>query len=443
MITITRKMLVTSFLFITAMAFVIVPVYAQPSIVEIAVSDPDNFSTLVAALTAANLVDTLNQSAGPFTVFAPTNDAFAALPPGVVDYLLANIPELTEVLTYHVVPVEAMAEDLSDGDTLVTLQGDDLIVKIDGTVMINDATVIIPNVDASNGVIHVIDKVLVPQGILDIVDTAINAGSFSTLVTALQATGLDAALKTPGPFTVFAPTDDVFAALEAANPGIIADLLANTDDLANILKYHVVAGKLMSGDVLEQKCLLTLQGNFLNVETNGGVMIDGAEIIVLDIECSNGVIHVIDAVMIPEKPAIHAFEKYGWARIHKRCRYFVSGWAKLEVYPFNSMNHPGGNPHDEPVCAWVVKLKIYARGLVKTRSGHWKHVSGKLEMFWTAEWWKCCRNRMYLHANGHEWTWNGNKLPGEPPDITLKVKHYRCFNVKVWGGNLKFWGFWS
>lgn len=442
MITIKRKMLVTSFLFIMAMAFVLVPVYAQPSIVDIAVSDPDNFSTLVAALTAANLVDTLNQS-GPFTVFAPTNDAFAALPPGVVDYLLANIPALTEVLTYHVVSGEAMAADLSDGDTLTTLQGDDLMVKIDGTVMINDASVIIADVDASNGVIHVIDKVLVPQGILDIVDTAINAGSFSTLVTALQATGLDAALKTPGPFTVFAPTDDAFAALEAANPGIIADLLANPDNLANILKYHVVAGKLMSGDVLEQKCLLTLQGNFLNVETNGGVMIDGAEIIVLDIECSNGVIHVIDAVMIPEKPAIHAFEKYGLARIYKRCRYIVWGWAKLEVYPFNSLNHPGGNPHDEPVCAWVVKLTVYARGWVKTNSGDWRRVRGKLMMFWTAQWWKSCRNRMYLRANGHEWTWNGNKLPGEPADITLKVKHYRCFNVKVWGGNLKFWGFWS
>ena len=298
-----KKAILTSIVFILVISLASYPVYAQPTIVEIAVADPDNFSTLVAAVTAAGLVDTLNGT-GPFTVFAPTNDAFAALPPGVVDYLLANIPVLTEVLTYHVVSGKAMAADLSDGDTLTTLQGEDLVVSIDGTVMINDATVVIPDVEASNGVIHVIDKVLIPSGVLDIVDTAINAGSFTTLVAALQATGLDAALKTEGPFTVFAPTDDAFNALEASNPGILSFLLGNTDKLAEILKYHVVSGKLMSGDVVTQGSLLTLQGSYLNVMTNDGVMIDGAEIIVVDIECSNGVIHVIDAVMVPPAPFV-------------------------------------------------------------------------------------------------------------------------------------------
>ncbi|NIO37186.1 hypothetical protein GTO27_05720 [Candidatus Bathyarchaeota archaeon] len=392
----------------------------------------------MAALTAADLVETLS-GPGPFTVFAPTNDAFAGLPPGVVDYLLANIPALTEVLTYHVVLGELMAADLSDGDFLVTLQGDDLLVSI-SSVMINDATVVIADVDASNGVIHVIDKVLVPQGILDIVDTAINAGSFTTLVAALQATGLDAALRTPGPFTVFAPTDEAFAALEAANPGIIADLLANPDELANILKYHVVSGKLMSGDVLEQKCLLTLQGNFLNVETDSGVMIDGAEIIALDIECSNGVIHVIDTVMVPDKPPIHSFERRGWARVYKYGWYYLRGRAKLELYPLNSINHPGGNPHDEPVCAWVVRLTICARGWYRTRWGNWRYVRGKLDMFYIAKCWKQCGNRVYLRAMGHAWTWNGMKLYGEPVDMTFKVYHYGDFWVRAWGWGIRFYG---
>jgi uncharacterized surface protein with fasciclin (FAS1) repeats len=434
-----RKILVTSLLVLMAMAPVSTLVYAQSTIVDIALADPDNFSTLVAALTAADLVDTLNGT-GPFTVFAPTNEAFAALPPGVVDYLLSNIPALTAVLTYHVVAGEAMAADLSDGDTLTTVQGGDLVVSIDGTVMINDATVIIPDVDASNGVIHVIDKVLVPPGILDIVDTAINAGSFSTLVTALQATGLDAALRTPGPFTVFAPTDAAFDALEAANPGLLADLLANPDELANILKYHVVAGKLMSGDVLAQKCLLTLQGNFLTVATDDGVMIDGAAIIALDIEASNGVIHVIDAVLIPDKPGIHPVEAKGWAMVYRWGRYFVRGWAKLEVYPFNSLNHPGGNPHDTPVCAWVVKLTVCARGWYRTHGGNWRRVRGKLEMFWTANNWKHCGCRMYLRADGHAWTWNGVKLSGEPADLTMKVYHYGAFRVNAWGNGLRFYG---
>lgn len=277
---------------------------------------------------------------------------------------------------------------------------------------------------------------------LDIVDTAIDAGAFTTLVAALQATGLDAALKTPGPFTVFAPTDDAFNALEAANPGIIADLLANPDDLANILKYHVVAGKLMSGDVLAQKCLLTLQGNFLNVEVVSAevITVDGAKLVLtlIDIECTNGVIHVIDAVMVPDKPAIHEFSKWGWAKVYDYGRYSLSGCSKVEVYPFNSLNHPGGLPGDMPVCAWVVKITVYARGWYK-KCGDWIWVKGKLEMFYTAGCWKDYGCRKYLNADGHAWTWNGEKLPKAPSDITLKVYHYNNFYVKAWGEGIGFY----
>lgn len=294
-----REMLVATVLIVVLLSLFSVPVQAD-TIVEIAIADPANFSTLVAAVIAADLVDTLNGT-DEFTVFAPTDGAFAALPPGVLDYLLSDTAALTEVLLYHVVAGEANSTDLSDGDMLETVQGNNLTVAIDGTVMINDATVIIPDVDADNGVIHVIDKVLVPEGMLDIVDTAINAGIFNTLVTALEVTGLNATLRGEGPFTVFAPTDDAFAAV---HPDTLAFLLDNTDKLSEILLYHVVAGEYMSGDVVAADSLMTVQGSPVNIMTNDGVMIDGAEIIVVDIVCSNGVIHVIDAVMIPPPPFV-------------------------------------------------------------------------------------------------------------------------------------------
>lgn len=131
------------------------------TIVDIAAGDP-RFSTLVSAVTAAGLVETLSGE-GPFTVFAPTNDAFAALPAGTVEGLLADLPKLTAVLTYHVVAAKAPAAVVISAPTHTTVQGSDITVKVDGsTVMINDATVIIADIEASNGVIHAIDKVLIP-----------------------------------------------------------------------------------------------------------------------------------------------------------------------------------------------------------------------------------------------------------------------------------------
>jgi uncharacterized surface protein with fasciclin (FAS1) repeats len=124
----------------------------------------DRFETLVAALTAADLVDTL-QGEGPFTVFAPTDEAFEALPDGILDALLEDKDALTEVLLYHVVPGKVLAADVVTLDEAGTVQGEKLTITVDGEdVMVNEAQVIIPDVEASNGVIHVIDAVLIPQG---------------------------------------------------------------------------------------------------------------------------------------------------------------------------------------------------------------------------------------------------------------------------------------
>jgi uncharacterized surface protein with fasciclin (FAS1) repeats len=130
----------------------------------------------------------------------------------------------------------------------------------------------------------------------DIVETAMAAGSFDTLVTALQAAGLVDALKGDGPFTVFAPTDDAFAKLP---PGTLDSLLADKEKLAAVLAYHVVPGKLMATDVAKQTSAKTLQGKSVRIATDGGVKIDGANVIRTDIETSNGVIHVIDTVIVP------------------------------------------------------------------------------------------------------------------------------------------------
>ncbi|MXU66217.1 fasciclin domain-containing protein [Oceanomicrobium pacificus] len=133
----------------------------------------------------------------------------------------------------------------------------------------------------------------------DIVDTAVEAGSFSTLVAAVQAAGLVDTLKGDGPFTVFAPTDDAFAALPE---GTVETLLKpeNKDQLVAILTYHVVPEKIMSGDIAGKKAnVLSVQGDRIDVDATNGVMVDGAKVVTADIETSNGVIHVIDAVIMP------------------------------------------------------------------------------------------------------------------------------------------------
>jgi uncharacterized surface protein with fasciclin (FAS1) repeats len=287
---------------------------AEGDIVAVASANPD-FSTLVAAVQAAGLVETL-QSDGPFTVFAPTNEAFAALPAGLVDALLLpeNVDALQAVLTYHVVAGKVLAADVADGE-VATVQGENITLSTMGGVKVNDANVIATDVMASNGVIHVIDAVIVPPSLDvasllpapettapaeaagDIVAVASANPDFSTLVAAVQAAGLVETLQSEGPFTVFAPTNEAFAALPA---GLVDKLLLpeNKDILVAILTYHVVSGKVMAADVMAGD-VPSVQGENIAVTTDGGVKVNGANVIATDVEASNGVIHVIDAVILP------------------------------------------------------------------------------------------------------------------------------------------------
>lgn len=281
------------------------------NIVEIAVED-GRFTTLVAAVQAAGLVETLSGD-GPFTVFAPTDDAFAALPEGTLDSLLLpeNKQQLTDILLYHVVPGKVMAEDvvgLNGKMADTALEGKQIDIKADmGSVYLNEnVQVVVTDIEASNGVIHVIDAVLLPPseeaatGQMDIVDTAVNDGRFSTLVAAVQAAGLAETLKGEGPFTVFAPTDEAFAALPE---GTLDSLLLpeNKQQLTDILLYHVVPGKVMASDVVSMTNATTVLGKDVTISVKDGKVFlnDDVEIIITDIETTNGVIHVIDTVLLP------------------------------------------------------------------------------------------------------------------------------------------------
>jgi len=276
----------------------------EPSntIVDIAAGNPD-FSTLVAAVLAADLAEALSGE-GPFTVFAPTNEAFAKLPAGTLDSLLLpeNKQALTDILLYHVVSGSVLAADVVNLTEAETLLGKNVAIKVDmGKVMINEANVVATDIIADNGVIHVIDSVILPPADLaDIVDTAVADGRFTTLAAALGAAELVETLKGEGPFTVFAPTDDAFAALPE---GTVESLLLpeNKQALTDILLYHVVSGKVMAEDVVTLTEAETVLGQNVSIKVDmGKVYVNDSEVIITDIVTSNGIIHVIDAVLLPK-----------------------------------------------------------------------------------------------------------------------------------------------
>ena len=280
------------------------------TIVDVAVAD-GNFTTLVAALQATGLDATLSDTSGSFTVFAPTDDAFALLGQETIDALLNDLDTLTNILTYHVISgeVDAAAAIASAGNLVEMVNGDMVGLSLDGdNLLVNVATVTITDIQADNGIIHVIDAVLMPladraEPTMNIVDTAIAAGSFDTLVSVLQTTGLDAALADESrSFTVFAPTDEAFAMIDAET---IAALLANPDVLTDILLQHVVEAEVLSTTAfsLNGQSAETLSGVAIPVSINSALnslSFGGATVTVKDIYASNGVIHVIDMVVVAD-----------------------------------------------------------------------------------------------------------------------------------------------
>lgn len=263
-----------------------------------------DFKTLAAAVKAAGLVETLS-GPGPFTVFAPTDAAFAHLPKGTLDSLLLpqNKQKLADILTYHVVSGKVMAADAMKLDFAPTVLGQSARLEVidlaDGkhALTIDGAKIVTADIACANGVIHVIDAVILPRK--NIVETAAAAGSFNTLLAAAKAAGLVEALSGKGPLTVFAPTDAAFAKLPA---GTVESLLEpkNREQLAAILKLHVVSGAVLAKDVVKMHEVTTLGGEHVKVSAAGGVvMLGGAKVVTTDILAGNGVIHVIDTVILP------------------------------------------------------------------------------------------------------------------------------------------------
>jgi uncharacterized surface protein with fasciclin (FAS1) repeats len=280
-----------------------------PDIVALAQATPE-LGILVEAVVAAGLVDTL-KGTGPFTVFAPTNTAFAAALTELgltKDQLFANKPLLTAVLTYHVLPAKVASSAIPFGKAITTVQGS--ILKIDsvaGSVVITDgrnrtSKVVTADVAASNGVVHIVDKVILPAD-KNIVQTAQSLPQFSILVEAVVAANLQGTLSGTGPFTVFAPTDTAFANLLTELGVSKADLLANTALLTKVLTYHVVSGRVLKADVPLNAPITTVQGETLTVGSNLAITDQRARtsnITATDVLATNGVIHVIDKVILPK-----------------------------------------------------------------------------------------------------------------------------------------------
>ena len=252
------------------------------------------FKTLVEAVEAAGLAETLSGK-GPFTVFAPTDEAFAKLPEGALEGLLKNPEALKSVLLYHVVPGKVMAADVDKLKAAKTALGQSVTIDTSKDVRVDNAKVVKTDIAASNGVIHVIDTVIMPKN--DIIEAARAAGSFKTLLTAIEAAGLTDTLRGDGPFTVFAPTDEAFAKLPKDT---LDALLKDKAKLTSVLTYHVVSGKVMAADVAKLTEAKTVQGQSVKITATGGVTVDNAKVIKTDVPATNGVIHVIDMVIMPK-----------------------------------------------------------------------------------------------------------------------------------------------
>ena len=300
-----KNLLFRTLLSATAAAFTLSTTYVpgaeqeKGDIIDTAVA-AGSFKTLAAAVAAADLVPAL-KGRGPFTVFAPTDEAFADLPQGMLESLLRpeNKDQLIAILTYHVVPGAITAEQVANMKAAETLNGQRVEIVVDGgKVHIDDARVTAADIRCSNGIIHVIDRVLLPSGD-NLAEVATKAGTFQTLLAAVEAAGLAETLASDEPLTVFAPTDAAFAKLPQ---GTVESLLKpeNRDQLAGILKYHVVAGRLYSDAALEAKSAKTLQGQTLEISVDDSqAKVNTAALLKTDIDAANGVVHVIDQVLLP------------------------------------------------------------------------------------------------------------------------------------------------
>ncbi|MDB4753863.1 CIA30 family protein [Akkermansiaceae bacterium] len=273
------------------------------NVVATALSD-GRFKTLSKVLNSAGLVETL-QGDGPFTVFAPTDEAFSKLPTDVISNLLKpeNSEELGNILKYHVLAGSVRLAGALESEGAKTVTGDSISVTFtDGKVKVNESTLINSDIQCSNGVIHVIDSVLLPpKPETDLVAVAKRSGKFSTLLAAVEAAGLSDTLSSASEVTILAPTDEAFSKLPK---GTLESLLKpeSRKALQKILAMHVLNGKVSAGDALNAKQAMSFSGEPLTFKVEDGLLkVNSSTIVSTDIVADNGVIHVIDSVLLPEE----------------------------------------------------------------------------------------------------------------------------------------------
>lgn len=283
------------------------------NIVQLAQGNAD-LSILVSALTAGGLTSTLSGK-GPFTVFAPTNKAFSKLDTTALEALLANRAELDKILEYHVLEANLSMLELMAVKVAKTFEGENVIVSDPGSsIKVNNANVLTANVEASNGVIHIIDSVLVPPSLppfppspaQNIVELCESEKDLSTLVAAVVAAGLADTLSSSKEFTLFAPTNEAFNALPA---GTLNRLMKpeNKQELVDILTYHVLPEEVLSTDLKPFQAVATVEGKPLHVTKWGGHVRVGPSLSSKDLKnvikadnlASNGVVHIINGVLLP------------------------------------------------------------------------------------------------------------------------------------------------
>lgn len=254
-----------------------------------------NFETLVSAVVDADLVTALSD-AGPFTLFAPTDEAFGNLPDGLLESLTTE--QLAEILQYHVIAADIKSTDLEAEQAVAALTGENLFVTSasEGVVVNNQSSVVAADINASNGTIHGVNAVLLPNEFIDVVDIASKNFNLSTLVSLVADAGLVETLKSGGPFTIFAPVNSAFEDISETLEILTAE------QVENVLTFHVVPQKILSADLNPQQTVTTVNGEDIEVIVDGEtVTVNGsATVTTVDLEGTNGVIHLIDSVLIPD-----------------------------------------------------------------------------------------------------------------------------------------------
>ncbi len=302
---------------------------------------------------AAGLVETL-ESAGPFTVFAPTDEAFAQLPAGTLEALLEprNREALSAILTYHVVAGEVTASTAGSMSFVNTVNGQRAELRVaEGRLRVDDAIVLTADVRASNGLIHVIDRVLLPEDDT-IVGVATRAGTFATLLAAAEAAGFAETLSGDGAFTVFAPTDEAFARLPE---GTVEELLGEPGlgTLKSILGYHVLEGRVFADRALAAGRARTFNGESVAIRiADGRLRVNGAAVTAADVEAANGVVHVIEEVLLP--PEARSASARNSADSEERMR--VAGSARRVIELAIQRGVPLFNAGDAAACAAVYEV---------------------------------------------------------------------------------------